>query len=115
MGFKGRIPTLSTWGTPFLLTVTCVFLQALERTRGHWIVYEARGIRAGEYWRRVTGNLLHLDYAHLLLNLAGLWLAVLLFPSLRAGTLRYFALTMGTLAVGLGLLWFSPAVEWYVG
>lgn len=69
----------------------------------------------GQWWRIVTGNLVHLGYSHLLLNLAGLAvIAFLLSPAMR---IRDWVITgiVSMLGVGFGLLIFDPHLIWYVG
>ncbi|MCW8196504.1 rhombosortase [Proteobacteria bacterium 005FR1] len=75
--------------------------------------YERQPILDGEVWRLLTGHLVHLGWAHLLLNVAAL--VFLLFglgacpPHLSAN------LIVIAFAVSSGLLIFEPALEWYVG
>jgi len=72
-------------------------------------------INDGQWWRLLTGNLVHLGYPHLLLNLAGLAvISALLGQSMSA---RAWAVTgiISMIGVGLGLLLFDPELKWYVG
>ena len=72
-------------------------------------------IMAGQWWRLLTGNLVHLGYSHLLLNLAGLAvISALLGQSMGV---RAWAVTglISMAGVGLGLLLFDPQLKWYVG
>lgn len=77
--------------------------------------YTRSAIENGAYWRLFSGHLLHSNGWHLLMNLAGLLLAMLLHG-------RYFssaALTMhwlaGALMISVALYVFSPAISVYVG
>ncbi len=72
-------------------------------------------LESGEWWRVLTGNLVHLGYPHLLLNLAGLAMITILLA--HALTVRQWALTglISMLGVGIGLLLFDPHLSWYVG
>ena len=72
-------------------------------------------LEQGQWWRVLTGNLVHLGYPHLLLNLAGLALITLLLA--HALTIRQWATTglCSMLGVGIGLLLFDPQLSWYVG
>jgi rhomboid family GlyGly-CTERM serine protease len=72
-------------------------------------------INDGQWWRLLTGNLVHLGYPHLLLNLAGLAvISLLLAPAMKAWQ---WALTgLASMAgVGTGLLLLDPQLNWYVG
>jgi len=55
--------------------------------------FSRNDIFAGEWWRLLTGNLVHLGYSHLLLNLAGL--AVIVFLLAPAMSSRHWLLCWG--------------------
>lgn len=77
--------------------------------------YQRDAVLDGEWWRLVTGNLVHLGPRHLLLNLVGAALIVVLGGRVLAGRRGLAVATGSLLGVGLGLLVLSPAVSWYVG
>jgi rhomboid family GlyGly-CTERM serine protease len=77
--------------------------------------YERSAIQGGEVWRLLTGNLVHLGWEHLLLNLTGLLLIWLLFGRLLSTGQWLIVTVISCLAVGLGLLVFDPELDWYVG
>ena len=69
-----------------------------------------------EQWHRVlTGNLVHSNYPHLLLNLAGLWIAGFLFlDSMNVKTFIISTIFL-CLTVGFGLYFFNLELEKYYG
>ena len=72
-------------------------------------------LQQGEWWRLLTGHLVHANVHHLLLNLAGLALVVALFPveySLAGWTVIVLA---SVLAIDLGFVFLRPGLVWYVG
>lgn len=77
--------------------------------------YQRDIILQGEWWRLVTGHLVHLGNSHLLLNLAGLVLLGWVFaPGLRAA--HWLLVLAGSwLALTLGFLLLEPQLQWYVG
>jgi len=77
--------------------------------------YSRDAIINGQWWRIVTGNLVHLGYSHLLLNLSGL--AVITFLLAPAMSTRHWAIVtlVSMLGVGIGLLILDPQLIWYVG
>lgn len=97
-----------------LLTLTIV-LQWFAPLTVPALRYDRTAVAAGEVWRLVTGNLVHLNWPHLALNLAGLVLIWVLFA--RGWSLRLWcgAFLAGALAVGAGLFLFDPRLQWYVG
>ena len=80
-----------------------------------WLRYDRDAILHGQWWRIISGNIVHLGWPHLLLNLAGLILVWLLFrQTLTSRSWIYVTLASAT-AVGVGLLLFDPELQWYVG
>ena len=77
--------------------------------------YRRAAVLQGQVWRLVTGNLVHLGWVHLVRDLAGLFLIwALTVDSLGEQACLWVRCASG-LAVGAGLLLFSPASAWYVG
>lgn len=93
--------------------VTCIVLQlgGLQEA----LRFSRSDIQAGQWWRLLTGNLVHLGYSHLLLNLAGLTvITALLAPAMSAW--QWLMTGIGSmLGVGFGLLALDPHLQWYVG
>jgi len=75
-----------------------------------------RGLIAqGDYWLLLTGHLVHLNWMHWGLNMAGL-LIVAVFFSLYGSVLDWlFVLLFSAVVISLGLYWFHPELIWYVG
>lgn len=101
------------WG----IALIALLAAALQLLAPDALRYEREAILHGEVWRLLTGNLLHLGWAHLVLNLAGLAIIGIGFPGAEADRpLRLFGyLLLLGLAVGVSLLCWSPTVAWYVG
>jgi rhomboid family GlyGly-CTERM serine protease len=77
--------------------------------------YDRAAILSGEWWRIITGHMVHLNTMHLMLNLLGLLLICELLwrdlPLAHAFGLLFFSVT-GTSA----LLWcLHPRLDWYAG
>jgi rhomboid family GlyGly-CTERM serine protease len=77
--------------------------------------YEREAIESGEYWRLVSGHLVHLSLGHLWPNLAATAIIGLLFEGVfrNADWLRVGAASAA--AIDLGLYALEPQVLWYVG
>lgn len=77
--------------------------------------YDRAALLSGQWWRVVTGHLVHLNFDHLLLNLAGLILVCELLwyrlPWRHGSALLLFS------AAGTSLLlwWLHPELAWYAG
>jgi rhomboid family GlyGly-CTERM serine protease len=77
--------------------------------------YDRAGLRAGQWWRVLTGHAVHLDPTHAFLNALGVALMWALFA--RDFAARYWAVIAlaSALAVSAGLWWWLPTLERYVG
>ncbi|GAA3949497.1 rhombosortase [Allohahella marinimesophila] len=75
--------------------------------------YERELIVGGEYYRLLTAHLVHLNWAHLGVNVLGLSACYLLLD----GSARDLAacLVLGMLVISAGLFLFYPQVQWYAG
>ena len=77
--------------------------------------YSRSLIEQGHWWLLITGNLVHLGWGHLVLNLAGLAMVWWFFiDDLRAWE-WLLVLPISSLFVTLGLYLFDVHLIWYVG
>jgi rhomboid family GlyGly-CTERM serine protease len=101
------------WPAVVILLLGCAALQIAGLDL--WLRYSRAGIGAGEWWRLVTGHLVHLGAAHLAMNALG----AVLVAWLVGAHLRPLAWAVTALAcalgIGMGLFWGRPDLEWYVG
>jgi rhomboid family GlyGly-CTERM serine protease len=99
-----------------LLAATVVLLSIPGESARVLLRYERVAVLdSGEYWRLLTGHLVHGSSTHLALNLAGLALIGTLFP-------RHFSLSgwlavllASLVAIDIGFVWNEPHLAWYVG
>lgn len=94
----------------------CVLLIGLfERQLVNMLIYDNQLIAQGEYWRLITGHLLHSNVIHLLLNGA----AIILLCSLHGQfyTIKSYLLLFlfCALFTSLALYHFDPNLNRYVG
>jgi rhomboid family GlyGly-CTERM serine protease len=77
--------------------------------------YDRSAVLAGEWGRLFTAHLVHGSILHWALNMAGLGLAMAIFPDDL--TVRRLAVILPPLALAVagGLLLLNPEVYWYVG
>jgi rhomboid family GlyGly-CTERM serine protease len=103
------------WRFPgWLIIVASVLLVAGDFGR-EWFRFDRDAISDLEIWRLLSAHFVHLGTAHFLLNAAGLILVWLLVG--RAfGFLHWAMLAVASIAaIDLGLWFFSPTLQWYVG
>lgn len=103
---------LRQWKLPLLLGAVSAFVQWMGWAAA--LHYE-RTLVVVEPWRLVTAHIVHLGWAHLLLNLAGLALIwAWCGQALRAGPWMAILLVCA-IAIGGGLYVLDTALGWYVG
>jgi rhomboid family GlyGly-CTERM serine protease len=77
--------------------------------------YDRAAIGAGQWWRLVSAHAVHADAHHFALNALGLVLVWSLFATEYRAVEWTLIVCLSALAIGLGLWWFDPTLQWYVG
>jgi rhomboid family GlyGly-CTERM serine protease len=77
--------------------------------------YDREALEAGQYWRLLSGNIVHLGWWHLFLNEMGLLVLVLLCPEPLDWRVWLRRLVLVGLGMSAGLYFFVPDTAWYVG
>lgn len=100
---------------PLLIAILTVIAFYAEPASGQWLAYDRYAIEGMETWRIVTGNLVHTNGFHLLLNLAGLALLWILHGEHYriSRFLKVFIWCCFGTSAGIYLL--SPDLIWYAG
>lgn len=100
---------------PVALLSLFLLLQLFQAELQPWLAFDRQAITAGQGWRLLTGHLLHTNSWHLLMNLAGFILILLLHGMYYSGRGLLLLLMAGNLLIGLALYWFSPEIQIYLG
>ena len=79
-----------------------------------WLRWSREHIAAGEYWRLITGHLVHLGAGHALLNAFGAVIVWTVFREPLSSRLGVWVVLAGFVTVNAGL-WFGTELQWYVG
>lgn len=112
--FSPRLESSSlVWATGFAVLLIAIQLLPAEWQRALW--YDRPAIAAGEYWRLLTGNLVHLGWRHLALNVGALLIGIWVFYPARTPIAWAIAQIVCSIASSVGLYLFSPAIMWCVG
>jgi rhomboid family GlyGly-CTERM serine protease len=85
-----------------------------EATR-QLLAYERTGVLQGQWWRLLTGSLVHVGWTHLALNAGVLLLGAGLFAGSRSLPAWLIALLVCAVGSMLGLYLLSPEVQWCMG
>jgi rhomboid family GlyGly-CTERM serine protease len=103
------------WRLPIAIGVLLLVLFAGGAPLTHALRYERAAVLAHEWWRLLTGHLVHADAAHLVWNLLGVGLVWWLFASQYSPRGWLVILLVSTAAIDLGFLAWMPNLGWYVG
>lgn len=79
-----------------------------------WLRWSREDIAAGEYWRLLSGHLVHFDGRHALLNVFGAVIVWTVFRAQLFSRLGVWAVIFGLISVNAAL-WFGTSLQWYVG
>ena len=98
----------------FLLMAISLCLYVVLGPAPASLIFDRAAIAQGEWWRLITGHLVHGDGQHALWNIVGLGvLAGLLEPR---GRWRLGLIALGgAMAVDLWLFWGQTTLQWYCG
>lgn len=77
--------------------------------------YDRTRLIQGEYWRFITGHLIHLSWYHWLVNSAGLLLILFVLPVRSYFIYEASLVIVLAFSIGIGLFWFAPDLIYYVG
>lgn len=101
---------------PYLLLAALLLtLALLPEPVTELLQYQRTSVEQGQLWRLISGHLLHSNYWHLLMNLAGILLVMLLHGSYwrwQSLLLQWFS---AALLISTALYLFSPGIGIYVG
>lgn len=106
---------MSGWWLLGLLISTLVLLSLLGEPTLLLLRYEREAILQGEYWRLLTGHLVHGSWLHLWLNCAGVGLIVALFPDHYSPRQWLLIALFSLVAIDIGFVLWEPQLSWYVG
>jgi rhomboid family GlyGly-CTERM serine protease len=107
--------SVAAWWGPLILAASVVLLLAGGEAPRSLLCFDRTLILSGEWWRLLTGSLVHLGWYHGLLNLLGLLVLVLLCPQTHPLRVWMFRVGAVSMLMSLGLLVFVPALNRYVG
>ena len=100
--------------SPLLVISLALLLFAFEPHSSRYLEFFRTEISEGQWWRLLTGNWLHTNFAHVLLNCGGVLLVWLLHAE-HYSVKHYFAvLLFCCVGSSLGLYFFDP-LEQYAG
>lgn len=110
---KNRISMQWNHGLWLFILLLSAYLQASGQVP-NWR-YDQTLIDSGDYWLLLSGNIVHLNWAHWGLNMAGLAIVAFFFSGYGSVFHWLFVIFISAVFVGVGLYWFNHDVITYVG
>lgn len=107
--------SLATTITAGIIMALAGVIMMLPDAVADGLMYQRPAILEGQVWRLLTAHWVHLDRAHLLINIAGLAAVILVLGRFLSLASLLLATALGGLMVGLGLLVMATEIDWYVG
>lgn len=114
-GISGWLKRVAYWQVAVVLILVCMVIALFGDAGREVLKYDRLAIQGGEYWRIVTGHFAHLNYSHLLLNLAGLVLTWLLVGRNYSVPQWLVVLLISIAAASAGFWFLDKNMLWYVG
>ncbi|WP_423186630.1 rhombosortase [Alishewanella sp. d11] len=101
---------------PYLVVAVLItVLYFCPKTVQLTLEYNSLAIEAGQLWRLLTGHFLHSNLYHLLMNLCGLFVIMLLHAPLKQRLAFAWQVLVISLATSLCLWFFAKDLTLYVG
>ena len=108
-------PLLNQWLAPVSWIIIAVVLFINQTAALDLFEFNRQLISAGQYWRLLTGNFLHTNGWHLVMNIAGLLMLSQLFGQYFSARAMIAFSLVNCVVVGVLLYLFSPDITYYVG
>ena len=77
--------------------------------------FEQTTISNGDYWRLLSGHIVHLNLPHTLMNIGALSLLMIMFWKDISYPIDLIALIFSTIGINIGLFFFHPELSSYAG
>ena len=98
-----------------ILIITSIILYTIQSLSLPLLEFNRSAITNGEFWRLLTGNLMHTNHWHLIFNLAGLVMLTHLFKHLMTNIHFVIFRIINAILVSVLIYYFSTSIEYYVG
>ena len=107
--------SLQIWAVPAALMLLLAALELGGNPVRSALSFDRSAIHAGQWWRMLTGNFVHLGWWHLFLNELGMLVYVLLCPEPITLSVWLRRLVLLSLGMSAGLYFAAPTLDRYVG
>lgn len=100
---------------PLIIAIFSIVAFFFEPLSGDYLAYDRYAIQGLETWRIITGNLVHTNGYHLILNIAGLALLWALHGEYYRVGLFLKVFLWCCIGTSAGLYFYAPDLIWYAG
>lgn len=104
-----------SWALAGAAILSSLALQLGGRPVRDALMFDRLRIADGEVYRLASAHLVHLDWRHLALNLAGLVLVWVLVGDRFRGLQWLLVMVISAVVIDAGFWWLLPELRWYVG
>lgn len=98
-----------------ILIITSIILYTFQSLSLPLLEFNRSAITNGEFWRLLTGNIMHTNHWHLIFNLAGLVMLTYLFKHLMTNIHFVVFSIINAILVSILIYYFTLTIEYYVG
>lgn len=98
-----------------VIALLMILLQAFGSGCFEALRFDHQSIASGQWWRLLTGNLVHWTWVHCAMNVAGLVMLAFIFSRDFEWHWPLLVLVVASISVGAGLYFFDPAIRYYAG
>ncbi len=95
-----------------------IFLLSFILQLGGWVDvwrYDRLRVEQGAWWLLLTGHLVHLNWAHWALNMAGLGIVAFFFSSYASVKQWLLVMLVSAVFIGIGVTLWNTDIRYYVG
>ena len=98
-----------------IYVLICLGIYLLAPQTSQWLAYYHTGIAQFELWRLITATFCHTNFNHLLMNMFGLVITLLLFINTFKNKRLLPLIIFNSLFISLALFFLETDLIWYVG
>ncbi len=108
-------PKYSFMVSAIILIIISIALYTIQTQSLPLLEFNRSAITNGEFWRLLTGNIMHTNHWHLIFNLAGLVMLTYLFKHLMTNIHFVVFSIINAILVSILIYYFTLTIEYYVG